>query len=305
MSHFLLRRLIRIVLVWLGITLVSFFLLRLTGDPARSSLGELATPEALAAYQHAHGLDRPLPEQYVKFVGGVLVGDFGQSLRYEQPVLPLILERVPATLELAGASVLLAFLIGVPLGILAALKRDRALDFMARGLALLAQGIPNFLIAILLILLFGVTLKWLPTGGRGDITHLILPAFVLSLLLLPLTLRVTRAAILDVLPQNYIRAARAKGLYEHSILTRHMARNAALPILTILGVQVATLLSGAIVTETIFSWPGVGRLMVSAILARDFPLVQASVLVIATAVVLVNLCVDLLYGALDPRISLR
>lgn len=305
MGDYFLRRLIRILLVWLGVSLIMFFMLRLTGDPARNILGEMASAEAVAEFRRQEGLDRPLPEQYLKFLAGAVVGDFGKSLRYQQPILPIILERLPATLELAGTSLLLSFLIGVPLGIFAALKKDRALDFFARGLVLIAQGIPNFFLAILLILLFGVTLRWLPTGGRGTLQHLILPSLVLSFILLPLTVRVTRSAILDVMNQNYVRMARAKGLSENAIMLKHTLRNAALPILTILGLQAAGLLGGSIVTETVFSWPGVGRLIVSAIFARDFPLVQASVLIIASAVVVVNFIVDMLYGVFDPRISTR
>jgi peptide/nickel transport system permease protein len=299
----LLARLLRLILVWIGITLATFCLLRLSGDPARLVLGELASTDALREFRHLHGLDRPLPEQYMAFVAGVLAGDFGRSLRFEQPILPIILERLPATLELALGSLALSFAVGVPLGVAAALRRDRPVDYVARGLVLLGQGVPNFLLAILMILLFGVGLHWLPTGGRGTWSHLVLPATVLSLLLLPLTVRVTRATMLDVISQDYVRTARSKGLREGTVLGRHALRNAALPILTILGVQTASLLGGSIVTETIFSWPGVGRLIVSAIFARDFPLVQAAVLVVATAVVAVNFVVDSLYGVLDPRIS--
>lgn len=301
MSQYFLRRFVRIILVWVGISLVTFFLLRLTGDPARNALGELASQEAVEEFRHQHGLDRPVPEQYVRFVAGALVGDFGESLRYQQPILPIVLERLPATLELATAALSISFLVGVPLGVISAFKRDKPIDFAARGLVLLAQGIPNFFLAILMILFFGVFLRILPTGGRGGIQHLILPSVVLSFILLPLTVRVTRAAVLDVMNQNYVKAARAKGLRERGILRRHVLRNAALPIITILGIQAASLLGGSIVTETVFSWPGVGRLIVSAILARDFPLVQASVLIIATAVVFVNFIVDMLYGVLDPR----
>jgi ABC-type dipeptide/oligopeptide/nickel transport system permease component len=299
----LLARLLRLVLVWIGITLATFCLLRLSGDPARLVLGELASADALREFRHLHGLDRPLVEQYLAFVSGVLAGDFGRSLRFEQPILPIILERLPATLELAVASLALSFAVGVSLGVAAALRRDRPVDYLARGLVLVGQGVPNFLLAILMILLFGVALHWLPTGGRGTWAHLVLPSTALSLLLLPLTVRVTRATMLDVVSQDYVRTARSKGLRERTVLGRHALRNAALPILTILGIQTASLLGGSIVTETIFSWPGVGRLIVSAIFARDFPLVQAAVLVVATAVVAVNFIVDSLYGVLDPRIS--
>jgi peptide/nickel transport system permease protein len=302
-TGYLAARLLRLVLVWVGVTLAAFALLRLTGDPARLILGDLAGAEAVREFRRLHGLDRPLPEQYLAFVGGVLVGDFGRSLRFEQPILPIILERLPATGELAGASLLLSVAVGVPLGMAAALRRDRPVDYLARGLVVVGQGVPNFLLAILLILFFGVHLRWLPTGGRGTWLHLVLPAAVLSFVLLPLTVRVTRATVLDVVSRHYVRTARAKGLSEPAVLGRHALRNAALPILTVLGVQAAGLLGGSIVTETVFSWPGVGRLIVSAIFARDFPLVQGAVLVVATAVVLVNFVVDTLYGVLDPRIA--
>ncbi|HEX7586923.1 MAG TPA: ABC transporter permease [Anaerolineae bacterium] len=305
MKSYLLLRLVRLILVWLGVSLITFLLLRLTGDPARLVLGDFASDKAIQQYRAEHGLDRSWPEQYLTFIGGVLQGDFGRSLRYEAPILPIILERVPASAELAGASLLISIVFGVSLGVVAALRRDTAIDFIARGIVLIAQGIPNFFLAILLVILFGVQLHWLPTGGTGTWQHLVLPSIVLSFVLMPLTLRVTRSAMLDIVAQNYVRTARAKGLAENVILLRHVLRNAALPIITILGVQTATLLSGSIVTETIFSWPGIGRLIVSAITGRDFPLVQASVLIIATAVVIVNFLVDLVYGILDPRISIR
>ncbi|MCB0172737.1 MAG: ABC transporter permease [Anaerolineae bacterium] len=305
MRQYVFRRLGRLVLALLGVTLITFLLLRLTGDPARVVLGQLASDEAIQQFNREHGLDRPWPEQYVAFLWKALQGDLGQSLRYEQSNFSILLERVPATLRLAGASLILTFVIGLPLGIIAALRRDTTVDYLARGLVLLAQGIPNFFLAILLILFFGVYLGWLPTGGSDSFKHLILPAFVLSFVQLPLTVRVTRSAVLDIIGQSYIRTARSKGLPERLVLVRHVLRNAALPILTILGVQVALLMSGAVVTETVFSWPGIGRLIVSAILARDFPLVQSIVFVIAMAVVVVNFLVDILYGILDPRIILN
>lgn len=304
MRQYVFRRLGRLVLALLGVTLITFLLLRLTGDPARVVLGQLASDEAIQQFNREHGLDRPWPEQYVAFLWKALQGDLGQSLRYEQSNFSILLERVPATLRLAGASLILTFVIGLPLGIIAALRRDTTVDYLARGLVLLAQGIPNFFLAILLILFFGVYLGWLPTGS-DSFKHLILPAFVLSFVQLPLTVRVTRSAVLDIIGQSYIRTARSKGLPERLVLVRHVLRNAALPILTILGVQVALLMSGAVVTETVFSWPGIGRLIVSAILARDFPLVQSIVFVIAMAVVVVNFLVDILYGILDPRIILN
>jgi peptide/nickel transport system permease protein len=304
MRNYLIRRLGRLILVWFGVTLVTFLLLRLTGDPARVVLGELASEQAVKEYNRLHGLDRPWPEQYLTYIGGVLHGDFGRSLRYAEPILPIILERIPASAELAGASLALSFVLGVTLGIIAALWRDSPVDYVVRALVLFAQGLPNFFLAILFILFFGVYLHWLPTGGRGGWQNLILPATVLSFVLMPLTVRVTRSAMLDMISQNYVCTARGKGLRESTVIWRHVIRNAALPIITILGVQTASLLSGAIVTETVFSWPGIGRLIVSAIFARDFPLVQSAVLIISMTVVIINFVVDLLYGILDPRISL-
>lgn len=303
MTQYVVRRVARLVLVWIGVSLVSFLILRLSGDPARAVLGEFASPTAIDAYRAQHGLDRPWPVQYLDFLSRATRGDLGMSLRFQQPNRTVILERLPATLELAGASLLLSVALGIPLGVLAALRRGTYLDFLARGLVLFAQGVPNFFLAILFILLFGVQLGWLPTGGRGGPQHLVMPALVLSFLLLPLTLRVTRSAVLDVLDKDFVRTARGKGLRAATVLWRHVLRNAALPIVTVIGVQSALLLSGAIVTETVFSWPGIGRLLVSSITGRDFPLVQSTILVIATGVVVITFVVDLWYVSLDPRVG--
>jgi peptide/nickel transport system permease protein len=299
------RRILRIIMVWVGITLVTFFLLRLTGNPARIVLGQFASDAVIQEFNQKHGLDQPLLTQYISFISNVLRGDLGMSWRFAEPILPIIMERVPATLELALASLAFSSLVGIPLGVLAALKRETPVDYLSRGLILLSQGIPNFFLALLFIIFFGVTLGWLPTGGRGDIKHLILPAIVLGLYLMPLTLRTTRGAVLDILGQDYIRTARGKGVRENSVVWRHVFRNAAIPIITILGVQIATLFSGAIITETVFSWPGVGRLIVAAVTGRDFPVIQGIVLIISTVVVIINLIVDVLYRVIDPRIRME
>lgn len=298
------RRILRIIMVWVGITLVTFFLLRLTGNPARIVLGQFASDAVIQEFNQKHGLDQPLLTQYITYISNVLRGDLGTSWRFAEPILPIIMERVPATLELALASLFVSSFIGIPLGVLAALKREKPIDYLSRGLVLLTQGIPNFFLALLFIIFFGVTLGWLPTGGRGDFKHLVLPAIVLGLYLMPLTLRTTRGAVLDILGQNYVRTARGKGVRENSIVWRHVFRNAAIPIITIFGVQIATLFSGAIITETVFSWPGVGRLIVAAVTGRDFPVIQGIVLIISTVVVVINLIVDILYRIIDPRISL-
>lgn len=296
------RKLVQFLMVWVGISLVTFFLLRLTGNPARIVLGEFASDTAIAKFNQENGLDQPLATQYISYITNVLRGDFGKSWRYHTPILQMIVERVPATLELAFASLAFSTLMGIPLGVLAALKTEKPLDYMSRGLVLVAQGIPNFFLAILLILFFGVTLRWLPTGGRGGVIHLIMPTIVLGFYLMPLTLRTTRGAVLDILQQNYVRTARGKGIKEGSVVWRHVFRNAAIPVVSILGVQIATLFSGAIVTETIFSWPGIGRLIVSGVTGRDFPVVQGIVLIISTVVVIINLLVDVIYRIIDPRI---
>jgi ABC-type dipeptide/oligopeptide/nickel transport system permease component len=298
------RRFLRIIMVWIGITLVTFFLLRLTGNPARIVLGEFASDTAIQEFNRKYGLDQPLINQYFSYIANVIQGDLGRSWRFQEPILPIIAERVPATLELAFASLAFSSFIGIPLGVLAALKSETPIDYIGRGIVLVAQGIPNFFLALLLILFFGVALRWLPTGGRGEVKNLILPTVVLGLYLMPLTLRTTRGAVLDILGQNYIRTARGKGVRENSVVWRHVFRNAAIPIVTILGIQIATLFSGAIITETVFSWPGIGRLIVAAVTGRDFPVVQGIVLIIATVVVVINLLVDVLYSVIDPRISL-
>jgi ABC-type dipeptide/oligopeptide/nickel transport system permease component len=296
------QRLLRIIMVWIGITLVTFFLLRLTGNPARIVLGEFTSDAAIQDFNHKNGLDRPLIIQYFSYMENVMRGDLGRSWRYESPILPIIAERVPATMELALASLVFSSVIGVLLGVLAAVKSNTPFDYISRGIVIFAQGVPNFFLALLLILLFGVALHWLPTGGRGGVKNLILPTVVLGLYLMPLTLRTTRSSVLDILKQDYIRTARGKGVRENSVVWQHVFRNAAIPIVTILGIQMATLFSGAIVTETVFSWPGIGRLLIDGVTGRDFPVVQGIVLIIATLVVVTNLLVDILYNVIDPRI---
>jgi len=303
MPSFFLLRLGRMLVVWLGVTLVSFLVLRMGGDPARIVLGEFASVGAVEAYRAENGLDRPWPVQYMAYVGGVVTGDLGTSLRFREPNSKIIFERLPATLELTIASLLISTVIGLPLGVWTALRRGSRSDVMVRGLVLLTQGLPNFFLALLLILLFGVALGWLPTGGRGELRHLVMPAFVLSFLMLPLTVRITRSSMLDNLSKDYVRTAIGKGLSRTRVVWRHVLRNAALPLITILGVQLALLLSGAVVTETIFSWPGIGRLLISSITARDFPLVQSTILVVASGVVVVSFLVDLCYAAIDPRVA--
>ncbi len=238
----------------------------------------------------------------MQFLGGALTGDFGVSFRHQQPALPLVLERLPATLELALAALLLSVAVALPLGIVAALHRGRLGDVLAMAFAVVGQATPYFWMGIMLILVVSVELGWLPTSGRGTWQHLILPAVTLATHFAAALARLTRTAMLEVLGQNYVTTARAKGLPERAVILAHALKNAAVPVVTLIGLQFGTLLGGAVVTETVFAWPGVGRLAVQSIFVRDYPVVQAGVLVLALAFVLVNLLVDLLYGLLDPRI---
>ena len=303
MGRYFVQRLLQTVPTILGITVITFLVLRLSGDPAFMVLGETATPEAVATYRSQHGLDRPLHLQYLQFMGGVVTGDLGSSLRYQEPVGRLLLSRLPATLELSLAAILFSLLIGIPVGVISAVRPSGAGDFVVRGLALMGQAIPGFFLGIVLIMLFSVQLHWFPTGGRGGFQHLVLPTVTLGAFMVALIVRFTRSSMRDVLRQDYIRTARAKGLFQRRVVLRHAFKNALIPVITITGLQTAAVFSGAIVTETVFSWPGLGRFLVQAVYGRDFPVVQATVLLITVAVVAINLIVDLVYGLVDPRIQ--
>lgn len=300
--RFLLRRIPQLVVVLFGVSIVTFGLVRLTGDPVTVLLGETATQEAIAQMRAELALDRPVHVQYARFIRNALRGDFGDSLRYRQPALTLFVERVPATLELAAAALALALLIGLPIGIAAALRPQSAFDGFVRGIALAGQAIPGFYLGLVAIIVFGAQLRLLPTGGRGSLAHLILPAFTLAAYQAAIVARFARGAMLEVLGEDYIRTARAKGLRRFRVIVQHGLRNALIPVVTIIALQVGTLLSGAVVTETVFSWPGVGRLAVQAIYTRDFPIVQVTVMVTAALFVVINLLTDLLYVLLDPRV---
>jgi peptide/nickel transport system permease protein len=303
MTNYVLRRLLHVIPVMLGISIVAFVLVRLTGDPASIMLPPEAPKETVEAFRREFGLDQPIIIQYVQFVWNAMRGDFGKSLRYREPVADLFLERVPATLELALASIAIALVIGIPAGILSAVKRNSVFDAIARVIALFGQAVPNFYMGLMLIMLVAVHWRLLPTGGRGSWDQLVLPAITLSAALMALAMRFTRGSVLDVMRQDYVRTGRAKGLGERLLLRRHILKNALIPVVTIVGLQVGTAFSGAVVTETVFSWPGIGRLMVQAISTRDFPIVQATVMIVSVIFVSVNLVVDLIYAELDPRIK--
>lgn len=299
------RRLGELLLVLLGISLASFLMLHLTGDPAIAILGPDYTEEALQQLHAELGLDRPLVVQYLDFLGKAIQGDFGESTRYRQPALDLFMERVPATLELTLASLLVSIVVGMTIGVLAAVFRNSGLDTVVRAGALIGQAIPGFFLGILAIIIFGAKLHWLPTGGRGSILHLVLPAISLGTYYAAITARFVRGSMLDVLSSDYIRTARAKGLSKVHVVMRHALRNSLVGVVTLIGLQLGNLLGGAVVIETVFSWPGVGRLAVQAIYARDFPLVQVIIMIAAFIFVVVNLITDLTYRVLDPRIRVR
>ena len=303
MHRYLVRRLLLTIPVLLGVATLVFSLIHfIPGDPAQAMLGEGAAPEDVAQLRARLGLDRPLLVQYGSFLQGLARGDLGVSLRNDQPVLQQILERMPATAELAFASMAVAVLIALPLGIIAAVWRGTAVDYGAMTLSLVGISIPNFWLGPLLAIVFAVELGWLPVGGRGTVAHLVLPAVTLGAALAAILARMTRASLLEELREPYVLAARAKGVSRTRAILHHAFRNSLIPIVTILGLQFGVVLTGAVITETIFAWPGIGRLLIQSISFRDYPTVQGCVLLIAVTYVGVNLLTDLTYGFLDPRI---
>jgi peptide/nickel transport system permease protein len=305
MRTFLLRRLLQSLVVLLGVSFVVFAILFLTGDPALVLLPPDASAEDVRRFRELMGFDDPFLVQYGRFLRGALQGDFGQSVRHGEPAFDLVLERMPATFELAGAALLLALCLAIPAGIVSAVRRNSALDYISTVVALFGQSLPTFWLGIMLILVFSVQLHLLPSSGRGTLEHLVLPAVTLGLFTTARITRLTRSGMLEVLGQDYIRTARAKGVSDPPVVWKHALKNAAIPIVTIVGIELGTLLGGSVITETIFAWPGVGRLSVQAIANRDYPVVQAAVFLLATTFVVVNLVVDLVYTYLDPRIRLR
>lgn len=303
MTRYVLKRLLLLLPVAWGVSTLVFLLIHLTpGDPVEVMLGETALPAAKEALRTTLRLDRPLPEQYLHFLQGLLTGDLGVSLFSREPVTTTILKALPATIELAVAGLVFALIIALPLGILAAVRKDSSVDRGSRFVALLGVSIPNFVLGPLLILAFAIELNWLPVSGRGGFDHILLPALTLGASLAGILSRMVRASLLEVLGQDFIRVARAKGLSEGRVILRHALVASLIPVITVLGLQFGALLSGAIITEIIFAWPGLGRLTLQAIQARDYPLVQGCVLIISFGYVFVNTATDLLYAYVDPRI---
>ena len=305
MKVYLLRRFAQSLLVLLGVSFVVFGILFLTGDPALVLLPPDATIDDIAKFRKEMGFDDPFFVQYGRFLYGALRGDFGQSIRHGEPAFELVMERMPATFELSGAALLIALCLAIPAGILSAVRRNTILDYISTVVALLGQSMPTFWLGIMLILLFSVQWNLLPSSGRGGWENMLLPAVTLGLFTTARITRLTRSGMLEVLNQDYIRTARAKGVANPPIVWKHALKNAAIPIVTIVGIELGTLLGGSVITETIFAWPGVGRLSVQAIYNRDYPVVQAAVFTLAATFVLVNRLVDVIYTYLDPRIRLR
>lgn len=303
MVRYLARRLLLTIPVLLGVATLVFALIHLVpGDPVQSMLGESASPEEVARLRNTLGLDRPLLEQYQSFLGGLVRGDLGSSIRYGTPVTHEIRDRLFRTMQLAVAAMVVAILFAIPLGIIAAVFRGTPIDYAAMTVALAGISMPNFWLGPLLAILFAVNLGWLPVSGTGSLAHLVLPAITLGAALSAILARMTRASLLEELRELYVVAARARGLSRTRAVVRHAFRNSLIPVVTIIGLQFGAVLTGTIITETIFAWPGVGRLLIQAINFRDYPLVQGCILFISVTYVMMNLLTDLTYGLLDPRI---
>jgi peptide/nickel transport system permease protein len=305
MLRFTLIRLGQTLITAVFVSLIVFGLARLTGDPALTLFPTESTPEDREFFRTQYGLDKPIHLQYITFARNVLHGDLGTSFKYREPALDLVLDGLAATLLLGVTSMILAILVALPLGVLSAIKRDTWVDQAVRWMAALGQSTPSFWLGLLLIMFFAVYLGWLPTSGHGEFRHLILPSITLSFFTAGAIARLTRSNMLEALRSDFVRFERLSGVSEWRIVTRHALRNAAIPIVTFLALQFGVLLSGAVVTETVFAWPGIGRIVIDAINTRDYPVLQAAVLVSAFLILVLNLLVDLLYAWLDPRIALR
>lgn len=303
MTSFLIQRILLTVCVtWIVVSLVFGLIHLVPGDPIEQMLGEGASVSEVNRIRQELGLDRPLLEQYFSYMSGLLRGDLGVSFRNREPVITSIAQRYPATIELAVAAIFFSLLIAVPLGVIAAVRRGRVTDRSIGLFTLFGVSLPNFTLGPLLILFFSIYLGWLPVSGREDLVHLILPAITMGSGMAAITTRMVRSSMLEEIEQDYVRTARAKGLSEKTVLFRHALRNGLTPILTVMGLQFGNLLAGAIITEVIFSWPGLGQLTIQAINARDYPLVQGCILTIALTYVMVNFMTDIVYSLVDPRI---
>lgn len=302
MGKFIIRRLVQAIFVLIGVSFVVFILLFLKGDPVSAMLPQDATKDQIDKLRQDMGFNDPIVIQYFRFLTKAVTGDLGVSLFENRPATAVVLERLPATLQLAIAAFIVSLLISFPIGIISAAKRNSIFDRVGMIFALVGQSVPVFWLGILMILVFAVNLQWLPTSGYGEFSNIIMPAVALGLFTTARTTRLVRSTMIEVLNQEYIRTARAKGLRQLTMLRRHALKNALIPIITVLGLDFATLLGGAVITETIFAWPGIGQLAIESIGRRDYPVVQGVVLIVAFGYVLINFFVDLLYAYLNPRI---
>lgn len=303
MIKFILRRLVDAVPVFVGVAIIAFALVHLSGDPVLLMLPPDASPAEIASFRHEMGFDRPILVQFKDFAFRLARFDFGDSIRYQEPALDLILERFPATFQLAVASLLFSVVLGIPAGIISATRRNKVSDYIISVFAIFGQSVPPFWLGLMMILLFSVTFGWLPSSGIGTWRHLLMPAFTVGIYFTASIARLTRSGMLDVLGSDYIRTARSKGLNRRVVVYKHALRNSLIPIVTMIGLQFGVLLGGAVVTETIFAWPGIGRLMVQAIYNRDYPLAQATMIFFSSIFILMNILVDVLYSVIDPRIK--
>lgn len=303
LGKYIIKSLLQMIPVLFLITVIVFILVRVTGDPVALMLPETATEQDRLELTKALGLDEPLYVQYGVFIKSAVQGDFGISYHYGQQALPLVLERIPASFELAFVAMLFSTLVAIPLGILSALKRNSFLDLIISGISVLGKAMPNFWVGIMVILLFSVILGIFPVSGRGGFSHIILPAFTLGVGLFAQMTRLIRANMLEILNQDYIRTARSKGIMEMVVVGRHALRNGLISVVTVMSLQFTSLISGALITETVFAWPGLGQLLVTAVNNKDMAIIQASVFIIAILVILINLLTDIIYRFLDPRIK--
>jgi len=303
MNNYFVRRILQIIPVLFIISFIVFTLVFVAGDPVSLMLPDDAPPEAREELRETMGLNEPFFVQYITYVGDMIQGDFGDSYRFNQPALEVVLDRLPATLELAIIAIIIATIVAIPLGIWSATKQNTSLDLIATGAAVIGKAMPNFWLGIMLILLFSVTLGVFPVSGRGTIMHVILPAITLATGIAAEMTRLIRSSMLDSLSQDYTRTARSKGLRERIVVYKHAFRNSLIPVVTITFLQTSTLVGGTLITETVFAWPGLGQLLIQAVNTRDMAIVQASVFIIASLVILMNLVADILYRFLDPRIK--
>jgi len=302
MQRYLLSRLIQAVLILLGVLVLVFIMVRIAGDPVALMVPREASAEAREDFRHKMGFDRPVLVQFIDFMGGALVGDFGDSLHFKDPAMPMVLHRLPATLQLAGTGMIMAILVGVPLGLISGSRPGSLWDTLGRGLGLVAQSTPSFWLALLLIFTFAVDLGWFPSFGRDELKSLVLPGFVMGFGGMGALVRLTRSAVLEVRGEDFVRTARSKGLQPRTIYIKHVLRNVTIPLVSVIGVQFGYSLGGSIYIETIFAWPGMGQLLQQAIGWRDYPLIQAIAVFTSVVVVAMGVLTDLAYALIDPRI---